>query len=158
MAERFVSRVLPLFTRRTREVGELLPTLYLHGLALGDFDLALRGLLGEAAPLSPTSLARLKAPWQLEYETWKRRRLDDLEVVYVWADGLDVKAGLEDTKAALLVMIGALTTGQKIVLAVESGQRESKESWGAVLRDLRARGLPPWQCTMADGHLGIWAA
>ena len=62
MAERFVSRVLPLFKRRTREVGELLPTLYLHGLALGDFDLALRGLLGEAAPLSPTSLARLKAP------------------------------------------------------------------------------------------------
>ena len=79
-------------------------------------------------------------------------------MVYVWADGLDVKAGLEDTKAALLVMIGALTTGQKIVLAVESGQRESQESWGAVLRDLRARGLPPWQCPMADGHLGIWAA
>jgi transposase-like protein len=158
IAERFVSRVLPLFKRRTHEVGELLPTLSLHGLALGDFDLALRGLLGEAAPVSPTSLARLKAQWQLEYETWKRRRLDDLEVVYVWADGLYVKAGLENTKAALLVMIGALTTGQKIVLAVESGQRESKESWGAVLRDLQARGLQPWQCTIADGHLGMWAA
>jgi putative transposase len=158
LADRFVSRVLPLFKRRTREVGELLPTLYLHGLALGDFDLALRGLLGDAAPLSPASLARLKAQWQLEYEAWKQRRLDDLEVVYVWADGLYVKAGLEDTKAALLVMIGALTTGQKVVLAVESGQRESKESWGAVLRDLRARGLKPWRCTIADGHLGIWAA
>jgi putative transposase len=158
MSERFVSRVLPLFKRRTREVGELLPTLYLHGLALGDFDLALRGLLGEAAPLSPASLARLKAQWQLEYEAWKRRRLDDLEVVYAWADGLYVKAGLEETRAALLVLIGALTTGQKIVLAVESGQRESQESWGAVLRDLRARGLKPWRCTIADGHLGIWAA
>jgi putative transposase len=78
--------------------------------------------------------------------------------VYVWADGLYVKAGLEDTKAALLVLIGALTNGQKVVLAVESGQRESKESWGAVLRDLRARGLRPWRCTVADGHLGIWAA
>jgi putative transposase len=156
--ERFVSRVLPLFKRRTREVGELLPQLYLHGLALGDFDVALRGLLGDAAPLSPTSLTRLKAQWQLEYEAWKRRRLDDLEVVYVWADGLYVKAGLEDSKAALLVLIGALTNGQKIVLAVESGQRESKESWGAVLRDLHGRGLPPWRCTIADGHLGIWAA
>jgi transposase-like protein len=50
---RFVSRVLPLCKRRTREVGELLPTLYLHGLALGDFDLALRGLLGDAAPSRP---------------------------------------------------------------------------------------------------------
>jgi putative transposase len=156
--ERFVSRVLPLFKRRTREVGELLPTLYLHGLALGDFDLALRGLLGAAAPLSPASLTRLKVHWQLEYEMWKQRRLEDLEVVYVWADGLYVKAGLEDTKAALLVMIGALTNGQKVVLAVESGQRESKESWGAMLRDLRARGLKSWRCTIADGHLGIWAA
>jgi putative transposase len=158
LSERFVSRVLPLFKRRPREVGELLPALYLHGLALGDFDLALRGLLGDAAPLSPTSLARLKAHWQLEYETWKQRRLDDLEVVYVWADGLYVKAGLEETKVALLVLIGALTTGQQVVLAVESGQRESKESWGAVLRDLRARGLKPWRCTIADGHLGLWAA
>src|SRR6185369_10928444 len=88
--ERFVSRVLPLFKRQTRQVGELLPQLYLHGLALGDFELALRGLLGEGAPLSPASLLRLKTQWQLEYETWKQRRLDDLEVVYLWADGLYV--------------------------------------------------------------------
>jgi transposase-like protein len=158
LAERFVSRILPLFKRRTKQVGELLPRLYLHGLALGDFELALRGLVGEGAPLSPASLQRLKAQWQLEYDTWKQRRLDDLEVVYAWADGLYVKAGVEDSKAALLVLIGALTDGRKVVLAVESGQRESKESWGAVLRDLRARGLKPWRCTIADGHLGIWAA
>jgi putative transposase len=153
-----VSRVLPLLKRRTREVGEWRPQLSLHGLALGDFDLALRGLLGDAAPLSAASLTRLKAGWQLEYEAWKPRRLEEWEVVYVWADGVYVNAGLEDTKAALLVMIGALTDGRKVVLAVESGQRESQESWGAVLRDLRARGLQPWRCTIADGHRGIWAA
>ena len=44
-------------------------------------------------------------------EAWKQRWLDDLEVVYSWADGLEMKAGLEDTKAALLVMIGVLTDG-----------------------------------------------
>lgn len=158
LKERFVSRVLPLFKRQTKEVGELLPQLYLHGLALGDFELALRGLLGEGAPLSSSSLIRLKTQWQTEYETWRKRRLDDLEVVYLWADGLYVKAGLEDTKAALLVMIGVLTNGQKVILAVESGQRESKESWGIILRDLRKRGLKPWRCTIADGHLGLWAA
>jgi putative transposase len=87
-SERFVSRVLPWFQRRTRQVGELLPQLYLHGVALGDFELALRGLLGEGAPLSAASLVRLKASWQREYEAWQPRRLDDLEVVYVWADGL----------------------------------------------------------------------
>jgi len=39
------------------------------------------------------------------------------------------------------VMIGVLTNGQKVVLAVESGQRESKESWGMMLRDLRKRAM-----------------
>jgi putative transposase len=158
MAARLVSRVLPRFTRRTREVGALWPTLYRPGLALGDVDLALRGLLGEAAPVSPTSRARLQAPWPLEDETWKRRRLDDLAVVYVWAEGRSVQAGREATTAALLAMIGARTTGQEIVLAVARGPRASTESWGAGLRARQARGLPPWPCPMADGHLGLWAA
>ena len=59
--ERFESRVLPLFARRTKELGALLPELYLHGLAEGDFELAMRGLLGEGAPLSKSSIRRLRA-------------------------------------------------------------------------------------------------
>ena len=155
---RFESRLLPLFKRRTEEVGRLLPELYLHGLAHGDFDRALRGLLGTAAPLSAASIARLKAGWQGEYETWKRRRLDDLEPVYIWADGIYVKAGLEKDKAAMLVLIAALRDGRKVVLAVESGYRESTESWAALLRDLKARGLRAPRLVIADGHLGIWGA
>jgi len=155
---RFVSRVLPLFQRRTREVGALLPELYLHGLSTGDFELALRGLLGDAAPLSASSIQRLKTDWQTRYDTWRRRDLADLSLVYVWADGIYVKAGLEQAKAALLVLIGALADGRKVVLAVESGQRESTESWATMLRDLKARGLGAPKLTVADGHLGIWSA
>jgi transposase-like protein len=155
---RFESRRLPLFKRHTEAVGRLLPELYRHGLAQGDFDLALRGLLGAAAPLSATSIARLKASWHAEYESWKRRRLDDLEPVYVWADGIYVKAGLEKDKAAMLVLIAALRDGRKVVLAVESGYRKSTESWAALLRDLKARGLRAPRLLMADGHLGIWGA
>ncbi len=158
LEERFVSRLLPLFKRRTQEVGALLPELYLHGLSLGDFELALRGLLGEGAPLSPSSISRLKAVWQQQYDAWKRRDLADLELVYLWADGIYVKAGLEKEKAALLVVIGATSNGEKVVLAVESGHRESSESWAHVLRDLKARGLVSPKLTIADGHLGIWGA
>src|SRR5437867_10683821 len=100
LTERFESRLLPAFKRRTEEVGRLLPELYLHGLAHGDFDLALRGLLGAGAPLSAPSIARLKASWQAEYELWKTRAVEDLEPVYVWADGIYVKAGSEEDKAA----------------------------------------------------------
>lgn len=158
LEERFESRLLPLFKRRTEEVGALLPELYLHGLAQGDFELALRGLLGDAAPLSPSSIARLRAQWQLEYETWTQRRLEAEDVVYLWADGLYVKAGLEREKAALLVVIGAFADGHKEILAITPGYRESTESWTAVLRDLKVRGLATPQLVMADGHLGIWGA
>jgi transposase-like protein len=158
LTERFESKVLPLFTRRTREVGEVLPELYLHGLSSGDFELALRGLLGEGAPLSASSIQRLKARFEIEYEAWTNRDLSDLQIVYWWADGLYVKAGIADRKSALLTIVGALTTGEKIVLACESGERESKESWLTLLRNLKRRGLRFPQLTVADGHLGIWAA
>ena len=155
---RFESRVLPLFKRRTEEVGRLLPELYLHGLAQGDFDLALRGLLGAGAPLSATSIARLKASWQTEYEAWRSRPLHDLEAVYLWVDGVYVKAGLEKDKAAILVVIAGLRDGRKVVLAVESGYRESIESWATLLRDLQRRGLRVPRLIIGDGHLGIWGA
>jgi putative transposase len=156
LEERFESRVLPLFARRTEAVSELLPELYLHGLAEGDFDLALRGLLGEEAPLSASTVARLKSKWQAEMAAWNQRRLEQLEVVYLWVDGVYVKAGLEDRKAAVLVLIAGLSDGRKVLVALQSGQRESTPSWAALLRDVRARGLRPPRLVIGDGHLGIW--
>jgi transposase-like protein len=156
LEERFESTILPLFKRQTNEIGRLLPELYLHGLAEGDFDLALRGLLGEGAPLSASSIARLKEGWQGEFEAWKKRSLKDIEAVYLWVDGVYVKAGLEKEKSALLVVIAGLRDGQKQVLAVEAGHRESTESWAAILRDLKGRGLEAPKLVVGDGALGIW--
>ena len=158
LEERFESRILPLFARRTREVGELLPELYLHGLSQGDFELALRGLLGDGAPLSPTSIGRLRGKWVADHQDWRERRLDGRELVYAWADGIYVKAGLEKDKACLLVVIGAMSDGRKEVLAVTPGYRESTESWLEVLRDLRDRGLEQPVLIAADGNMGVWAA
>ena len=158
LEQRFESRVLPLFARRTAEVNKLIPQLYLHGLALGDFDLALRGLLGEGAPVSASTVARLKEGWQAEGSEWKKRSLDGLNVIYMWVDGIYVKAGLEKQKAALLVIMGGLLDGRKVILAVEPGYRESTESWSGVLRDLKERGLKCPRLVIGDGNLGIWGA
>jgi transposase-like protein len=114
--------------------------------------------LGEGAPLSAASLLRLKGAWQAEYESWRRADLSELELVYWWADGLYVKAGIAERCAALLVIVGASSEGKKVLLACQAGSRESKESWAAVLRDLKARGLEFARLTVADGNLGIWAA
>jgi transposase-like protein len=156
--ERFESQVLPMFSRRTNEVGDMLPELYLHGLAQGDFELALRGLLGAGAPLSASSIERLRGKWQVDYEAWSKRSLAKRELVYAWADGVYVKAGLEKEKAALLIVIGAMRDGTKEVLAVVSGYRESEDSWADVLRDLKKRGLPPPALMIGDGNLGLWQA
>ncbi len=158
LEQRFESRVLPMFARRTAGINKLIPQLYLHGLALGDFDLALRGLLGEAAPVSASTVARLKEGWQVEWEAWRKRPLDGLEVLFMWVDGVYVKAGLEKQKAALLVIVGGLSDGRKVILAVEPGYRESTESWSGVLRDLKERGLNCPRLVTGDGNLGIWGA
>jgi transposase-like protein len=158
LEEPFESRLLPLFAKRSREISEVLPELYLHGLSKGDFELALRGLLGDGAPLSASSIERLRAKWQLDYDAWRKRQLLDGEVVYVWADGIYVKAGLEKEKAALLVVIAAYRDGRKEVVAVEPGYRESMSSWRDVFRDLTERGLQEPKLIIADGNTGVWAA
>lgn len=156
--ERFESRILPMFKRQTEAVRALIPELYLHGLASGDFELALREMLGEGAPLSASSLQRLKEKWQGEYEQWKGTAIEEEEWAYLWADGIYVKAGIGKEKAALLVVIGVQKDGQKRFLALEPGYRESKESWALVLRQLKTRGVQNARLFIGDGNLGLWAA
>ena len=158
LGERFVSKILPLFKRQTKQVRDLIPELYLHGLASGDFEMALRELLGEGAPLSASSLQRLKEKWQGEYEQWKSTGIEEKDWAYLWADGIYVKAGIGKEKAALLVVIGVQEDGTKRFLALEPGYRESKESWAAVLRQLKARGVKNARLFVGDGNLGLWAA
>jgi putative transposase len=154
--EPFESRVLPLFMKRTQDINACLPQLYLHGLSLGDFDLALGGLLGDDAPLSAGTVARLKAVWHQEYLTWLGQPIIG-QVVYLWIDGLYVKAGLDKDKAALLVAIAGFADGHKEIVALRAGYRESTESWAELLRDLKARGLNSPAAIIGDGHLGLWA-
>jgi len=158
LSERFKSRVLPLFKRQTREVRELIPELYLHGLASGDFELALRHLLGEGAPLSASSLQRLKEKWHSEYTQGTTTPIEQSRWAYLWADGIYVKAGLGKEKTALLVVIGVKRDGSKCFLALEAGYRESKESWAGVLRQLKSRGVKHPRLFIGDGNLGLWAA
>lgn len=155
--EPFESRVLPFFMKRTQDITACLPQLYLHGLSLGDFDLALAGLLGDDAPVSPATVARLKEVWHGEYQEWQTRPITG-QVVYLWIDGLYVKAGLEKDKAALLVAVAGFIDGHKEIVALQAGYRESTESWADVLRDLKSRGMNTPAAIIGDGHLGIWSA
>ena len=155
--ERFESRLLPLFVRRTETVAELLPTLYLHGLSLGDFELALRGLLGDGAPLSGGSVARLKAKWAGEYALWNSTASRGVGGrLFVGRRGVCQGGIGEGEGRALSGRGGPERWAQGLFSAITPGFRESTESWSAVLRDLKKRGLRAPRLVVGDGHLGIW--
>src|SRR5450755_1678880 len=157
--QRFTSRILPPYTRRSPKVDAVLPLLYLHGLSTGDFREALPVLLGDdAAGLSPSAITRLTHVWREEYAAWKKRSLADRDYVYVWVDGVHFNIRLEEDRLAALVVVGVRPDGSKELVAIEDGYRESTESWATLLRDLKARGLKAPVIAIGDGALGFWAA
>ena len=127
--EPFESKLLKPYQRRSQTLNEVFPKLFIEGLATRDFEPALRCLVGTEAPLSPSTISRMNAQLKQGYEDWRRARLDQLRIVYLWADGIYLAAGIGDERACLLVVVGCDTTGQKHFLALEEGYRESKESW-----------------------------
>jgi len=154
----FQSQIVGRYQRVSQNTQRLLARLYLEGLSTGDFEPVFRGLLGETAPLSATSVTRLKAEWQAEYEAWRTRRLDGQRYLYLWVDGVYLRAGQEEEKMALLCVLGLNAAGEKELLGMASGYRESTQSWGDLLRDLQGRGLNRPMVVVGDGALGIWAA
>jgi transposase-like protein len=157
--QKFTSRILPPYMRRSPKVAEVLPILYLRGLSTGDFREALPILLGEdASGLSPTTITRLTAEWEQDYQVFRQRGLSDRDYVYVWADGVHFRIRLEDDRLCTLVLIGVRPDGTKDLIAVEDGYRESTESWAALLRGLKSRGMRAPVVAVGDGALGFWAA
>ena len=157
-AEPFRSDIVGRYERRSRTQARLLARLYLEGLATGDFEPVFRALVGETAALSPASILRLKQEWEDEYRLWRSHPITE-RYVYLFADGLYLKAGLEKEKTAVLVVLGVTADGRKELLAMEEGYRESTASWSEVLRGLRDRGLAEAPLlAVGDGALGFWAA
>jgi len=159
-AEKFTSKILPPYLRKTKSIEELIPWLYLKGISTGDFSEALGALLGQDAKgLSASTITRLKSVWEEEYRQWNQRSLVDREYVYVWADGVHFNVRLEEDRQCILVLMGATKDGKKELIAIADGYRESEQSWKALLLDVKSRGLKidPRLAT-GDGALGFWKA
>ena len=159
-AIRFTSAILPRYLRRAKSLEDLLPWLYLKGISTGDFGEALAALLGSSAPgLSASTITRLKEVWGVEAERWQRRDLTAKRYVYFWVDGIYFSARMEEEKQCILVIVGATDKGQKELIAIADGYRESEQSWLEVLLDLKRRGLEMGpQLALGDGALGFWKA
>ncbi len=156
----FTSAILPPYMRKIPSIEAVIPALYLKGISTGDFSEALESILGEnARGLSPTNIVRLKKSWEREYQEWSGRNLSEKHYVYIWVDGIYFNIRLEECRPCLLVIIGALADGNKEVVGIYDGHRESKESWKEALHDLKKRGISiEPSLAIGDGALGFWAA
>ena len=157
---KFNSVIVPPYLRRSKTIESLLPLLYLKGISTGSFQETLSPLVGEDAKnLSPGVISRLKSGWESEYNKWNRRDLSLRSYVYFWADGIYLKARMDNARDCVLVIIGVNEKGEKELVAISDGYRESKESWQELLRDLKQRGLKVGpKLAVGDGALGFWAA
>ena len=158
--ERFSSIILPPYIRRAPTIDSLIPLLYLKGISTNDFPTALSAILGpEAKGLSSSTVVRLKRIWEEDYERWSSRSLENKQYVYFWVDGIHFTVRLDDERSCILVIIGADIEGNKELIAVSDGYRESKIAWKELLLDLRRRDLSiDPKLVIGDGALGFWAA
>ena len=155
---RFASAILPAWARKSPQVAEVLPLLYLHGLSSGDFVPALEQFLGSAAGLSASTVTRLTTQWQDEAEAFNKRPLTESDYVYCWVDGIHLKVRLDQDKVCLLVILGVRADGTKELVALADGFRESAESWADLLRGCKRRGMAAPVLAVGDGALGFWKA
>jgi transposase-like protein len=158
--KKFGAKILPASTRRSPKVTDGLPILYLRGLSTGDFAPALRDPLGEdASGRSATSISRLTKQCEADHAAFGQRslRFPSLRVLVLDGVHMSVRLG-EDDRPCLLIVIGVREDGEKELLDVEDGYRESTDSWSAVLRELCDRGLNEPKLVTGDGALGAWAA
>ena len=156
---RFHSALVPPYVRKTASLEAAIPWLYLKGISTGEMQMALEALVGpEAKGLSASTVARLKQVWREEYEIWRHRRLDAAQWVYIWVDGIYSGLRAETQRLCALVVIGMNAHGEKHLLAIEDGIRESTQSWREVLLTLKARGLTAPALAIGDGAMGFWGA
>lgn len=155
----FRSALLPPYLKRTKQMDELIPWLYLKGISTGNMHEALESLVGPAAKgLSATNVNRLKAQWEQDFDEFQKRDLFDKQYVYFFADGIYLEARLEE-RQCMLVIIGVTADGQKELVALSGGFRESEVSWKGILLDLKNRGLTIGpKLAIGDGALGFWNA
>lgn len=158
--ERFSSGIFPKYKRKTKNIEQLLPELYLRGISTNNFSDGLSAILGENAPgLSASNIARMKEIWEKEYQEWNERKLSEKRYVYIWADGIYFNIRLDDDRPCLLVLIGATEEGQKELIGIYDGVRESTQSWRDFLQNLKSRGLSVSpSLAIGDGALGFWSA
>ena len=155
----FASSMVPKYLRRSASIDAWAAFVYLKGVSEADVASVLEVVLGEGArKLTPSVLSELKQAWTQQFHQWRVRDLSSLNLVYLYADGVYQKVRGDHPKVCVLVVMGVDEDGEKHLVALDDGIRESAQSWRELLLDAQSRGLSAPQLAVGDGALGFWGA
>jgi putative transposase len=154
-AEPFVSKLFPCSTKvlRTEPLRAMVIGAFVRGLSMRDIEsLCEKAGLGK---LSKTTASRICSELRQRFEAFKRRALYDVQVAALFLDAVFLSVRPDGPKEGVLVAWGFTEEGERVLLAVMLGMRESHEDWLALGRDLIARGLGAPLLVVADGAPGL---
>lgn len=153
------STMLPRYARRAIAVDQAIIGIYVAGANTRRIKTALRPLL-RGTPLSKSSVSRMIQRLKEWFEAWRTQSLKDVRVAYLYLDGFGVNVRLDGqvVRVPVLVAVGVLKSGEKILLSLTLMGSESGEGWKSVLEDLSRRGMKPPKLVISDGGAGLQKA
>ncbi len=154
-AEPFVSKLFPRGTKllRTEPLKAMVIGAFVRGLSMRDVEsLCEQAGLGK---LSKSTASRICSELRERFEQFKRRDLYDIHLAALFLDAVFLSVRPDGPKEGVLVAWGFTEEGERVLLGVMLGMRESHEDWLALGRDLIARGLGAPMLIVADGAPGL---
>lgn len=154
-AEPFRSQVWPNLKGYSERLEHMVVEMYVRGCSTRDIEELLKDNQGQLL-LSKSSVSRISKRLWDEYQAFIKTDLSGVDIVYLFMDA--VFESLRLTKSpneGILVIWGIDSTGHKMLLHLQLGNRESYHNWQDALRNLRKRGLKDPVLAVSDGAPGL---
>lgn len=153
--EAFASRLFGQGVTRTNALESLTIAGFVRGLSVRDVEQTLADALGAEAALSKSTVSRVCEAIKTEFETWSQRRLEDLELDYLFLDASFFRMHPGARAEPVLAAWGITTEGKPVFVALAPGGSESTDAWADFLDELKGRGLKPPLLVISDGAGGL---
>jgi len=153
----FKPRVIPRSKQYEDELRQDLCLMFLTGVSTRTLSMISTRLIGRK--ISPAEISNANKELIDAVERWRTRDLSEESIKYLFVDGvcfhMRVSGSIE--VVPVLVAIGVTETGHRLVLALQSGDKESASSWRELFKDLKKRGLDGKKVTLGvmDGLPGL---
>ncbi len=153
--EAFASQLFGKSVTKSNALESLVIAGFVRGLSVRDVQNTLADALGAEAALSKSTVSRVCQVIGDEFSAWSSRRLDELELDYLFLDASMFKMHPGARAEPVLAAWGITTTGAPVFVALAAGGSESTDAWGDFLDELTKRGLRPPLLVISDGAAGL---